>query len=91
MEAPDTLVFDLDPGPDVGWGQIARYSIRAREGAPLATPLRWDELTTAAGANRYTVSNIRRRLSALKEDPWEGYEQARTRVTKSMRKQVGEE
>lgn len=178
VEAPDTLIFDLDPGPDVAWRQIvgaaeglrerlrtmgltsflqatggkglhlvvpikptsnwdevkqfahavskahaqgdplalttnmakskrqgkifldylrngrgntsiARYSLRAREDAPIATPLRWDELTPQTRSNRYTINNIRRRLSALPEDPWVGYEESRVAITSAMRRKVG--
>ncbi|MFC4258989.1 non-homologous end-joining DNA ligase [Marinobacter lacisalsi] len=63
---------------------IARYSTRARENATVATPLRWDELSPGATANRYTVNNIRRRLSALKADPWHGYEDARNTISKRL-------
>lgn len=66
---------------------IARYSTRARDNATVAIPLRWDELTPGATANRYTVSNIRRRLSALKGDPWEDYEDARREIPKSLLEQ----
>jgi bifunctional non-homologous end joining protein LigD len=178
VEAPDTLVFDLDPGPDVpwskiahgasglrerlrhlgltgflqatggkglhiivpiesgsSWGQvkefahavarahardepgsfttnmaktkrqgrifidylrngrgstsIARYSVRARKNAPVAVPLRWEELTPSLTSNRYTINNIRRRLNSLKRDPWEGYADASRAITEQIRKQVG--
>ncbi len=67
---------------------IARYSLRAREQAPVATPLRWDELSTATNANRYTLHTIRRRLSALKEDPWQQYENARTEIGPHLLKKL---
>ncbi|MDQ2077571.1 DNA ligase D [Marinimicrobium sp. ABcell2] len=178
VESPDTLVFDLDPGPDVPWSKIAhgasgvrerlrqlglvgflqatggkglhvivpiepglswdqakdfshavarahahddptnfttnmaktkrqgrifidylrngrgstsigRYSIRARKNAPVAVPLRWEELTPAISANRYTINNLRRRLSSLKRDPWEGYTEASRTITDQMFKAVG--
>ena len=49
---------------------IASYSARAREGAPVAVPLRWDELGAGLRPDRYNVDNLRRRLGALKSDPW---------------------
>jgi bifunctional non-homologous end joining protein LigD len=52
---------------------VSPYSTRARQSAPLATPLRWDELSHLDSANYYTVSNIGRRLSALKNDPWDDF------------------
>jgi len=66
---------------------IARYSSRAKENATVATPLRWDELSASASSNRYSVNNIRRRLNALKSDPWEGYDEARGSITHALLKQ----
>ena len=49
---------------------VLPYAVRARPGAPVATPVDWDEL--GAGdmhPRRYTVKNVLRRL-AQKADPW---------------------
>ncbi|HZD26256.1 MAG TPA: non-homologous end-joining DNA ligase [Alphaproteobacteria bacterium] len=51
---------------------VAPYSLRAREGAPLAAPLDWDELGSAdLGPRSYTIGNIFRRLGQ-RRDPWAG-------------------
>jgi bifunctional non-homologous end joining protein LigD len=68
---------------------IACYSTRARPGAPVAVPVRWDELKSSLRPDRYTVANIRRRLAALKEDPWGDFYDARVAITPRMRKAVG--
>ncbi|MDA1360724.1 non-homologous end-joining DNA ligase [Glycomyces luteolus] len=47
---------------------ICPYSLRARPGAPVATPLDWDELGRAT-PNGQDPASIRRRL-ARKTDPW---------------------
>jgi bifunctional non-homologous end joining protein LigD len=48
----------------------APYSIRPKPGAPVATPLEWQELyDSRLHAGRYTIRNIFRRLGQ-KEDPW---------------------
>jgi bifunctional non-homologous end joining protein LigD len=52
---------------------VAAYSTRARAGAPVSTPLAWDELSPALKSNRFTVSNLPARLGAMKEDPWEPF------------------
>ena len=52
---------------------VAAYSTRARPGAPISTPVRWDELGPELTPARFTVENIGRRLAALKSDPWEGF------------------
>ena len=59
----------LDTGRN-GYAQmfVAPYSVRARPGATVATPITWDELSRVE-PRRYTVQNLRRRL-ARKDDPW---------------------
>ena len=49
---------------------IAPYSTRARPGAPVSTPITWEELGSQTGANRYTVNNLAQRLARLRKDPW---------------------
>lgn len=178
LERPDILVFDLDPAPDVGWGEIVRearslrdrlaslglesfvrvtggkglhlvvplepgldwddakafaraiarqeakadpgrlttnmsksqregrifidylrngrgatavasYTVRAREGATVCVPVRWDELDAKLKPDRYTVRNLPRRLASLREDPWAGFDDARRAITAKMRQAVG--
>lgn len=55
---------------DYGMTAIAPYSPRALKGAPVATPLDWEELKDPElGPRSYTISNIFRRLGQ-KADPW---------------------
>ncbi len=68
---------------------IASYSTRAREGATVAVPVRWDELGPALTSDRYRLENVRRRLSALRADPWDGFDQARRPLTAAMLAAVG--
>lgn len=56
-----------------GATSIASYSTRAREGAPVATLLTWDELTSKIKPNEFTIKNLPKRLAKLKNDPWEGF------------------
>jgi bifunctional non-homologous end joining protein LigD len=60
---------------------VCPYSLRAREGAPIAVPVRWDELPRIKAANAYTLSNIRQRLASLKKDPWAGYSGLRQSIS----------
>jgi bifunctional non-homologous end joining protein LigD len=49
---------------------VPPYAVRPRPGAPVATPVTWDELSDSKlRADRWTVSNVLRRLNA-KGDPW---------------------
>jgi bifunctional non-homologous end joining protein LigD len=68
---------------------IASYSTRARSGAPVAVPVRWDEVNAALRPDRYDVGNVRRRLAALRHDPWEGFADAARPITAAMRSAVG--
>jgi bifunctional non-homologous end joining protein LigD len=52
---------------------IAAFSTRAREGAPVATPVAWSELGPDLLPNRFTVENFAARLDNLKRDPWAGF------------------
>jgi bifunctional non-homologous end joining protein LigD len=48
--------------------QVAPYAVRARPGAPVATPIDWDELESV-DPRRYDIRSALRRL-AQKDDPW---------------------
>jgi bifunctional non-homologous end joining protein LigD len=49
---------------------IPPYAVRPRPGAPVATPIEWDELSDAKlRPDRWNVKNVLRRLAA-KGDPW---------------------
>jgi bifunctional non-homologous end joining protein LigD len=52
---------------------IAPFSPRARAGAPVACPVSWEELSRIDGPAAYDLERARRRIAALKCDPWEGY------------------
>lgn len=58
---------------------IASYSPRARPGAPVAVPIRWDELSPKREPSSYHLKNLPRRLASLREDPWEGARPQRLR------------
>jgi bifunctional non-homologous end joining protein LigD len=52
---------------------VAPYALRALPGAPVATPLDWDELSDSKlNAQSYTMENIFKRLSR-REDPWKDF------------------
>jgi len=48
---------------------VAPYSVRAKEGAPVATPIEWKELGTVH-PDTFTIKNIFKRLSR-KSCPWQ--------------------
>ncbi len=52
---------------------VSAYSPRARAGAPVSTPLDWDELSARRRPDRFTVKTVPKRLATLGADPWAGY------------------
>ncbi|MHB1136354.1 MAG: DNA ligase D [Coriobacteriia bacterium] len=55
---------------------IAAFSPRAREGAPVSTPVTWDELAHGIDPGSLTMRTIPERVARLRSDPWDGYEKA---------------
>ena len=55
-----------------GATSVASFSLRARPGAPVAMPLRWDELGKIKSGDAYDIESAVRRMKALKRHPWEG-------------------
>ena len=52
---------------------VAPYSVRPREGAPVAAPVTWDELERKGLVScSFTIENIFRRLGQI-DDPWKGW------------------
>lgn len=56
-----------------GATSIAPYSTRARQGAPIATPIAWDELTNHFEDTFFTINTLPNRLKKLKNDPWKKF------------------
>ena len=57
-----------------GATSVASFSLRAREGAPVAMPLRWEELGKVKGGNAFDLLSAPKRMKRLKVHPWEGIE-----------------
>jgi bifunctional non-homologous end joining protein LigD len=72
-----------------GGTAICNYSTRARKGATVAVPLRWDELKALKSAAPYNVNTLPARLKAMKRDPWEGYFSTGQSITAKARKALG--
>jgi bifunctional non-homologous end joining protein LigD len=53
-----------------GATSVVAYSTRSRPGAPVSTPVAWDELGPKLTPNKFTLLNFDKRLASLKKDPW---------------------
>jgi len=74
---------------DIGrnaYGQTAvpAYAVRARPGAPVSTPITWDELSRVKPA-QFTIASVRRRL-ARRDCPWAEVRRHAQTLTKAKKK-----
>jgi bifunctional non-homologous end joining protein LigD len=68
---------------------VAPYVVRARPGAPVAVPLRWDEVADSGlEPGRFTLRTIGRRLAGLDQpdDPWAGLTRRRYNLTQARKR-----
>jgi bifunctional non-homologous end joining protein LigD len=65
---------------------IVPYSTRARPGAPVSTPLAWEELNARIRSDQFDVRNVSKRLASLKRDPWESIRSTRQSLTRPLAK-----
>ena len=62
---------------------VAPYAVRARERAPVATPLRWEELSDPRlRADRWTIATVGARLEG-EGDPWRGIGRAARKLPRA--------
>lgn len=70
---------------------VAPYSVRARPGAPVATPLAWEELDPAADlrGDRFNVRNLPRRVRLEQPAPWGDWRADSRAITVEMTRRLG--
>jgi bifunctional non-homologous end joining protein LigD len=59
---------------------VGPYSTRSRPGAPVATPLEWEEVKDGLDPKAFTVETVPARVRALRHDPWSEMEQTGQRL-----------
>ena len=66
---------------------VTPYGVRPKPGAPVATPLAWKELESAAldSSQKYTIKNIMPRLKRI-DDPWKNFFKTKQSLTKGRKK-----
>ncbi|RDI99488.1 DNA polymerase domain-containing protein [Dyella solisilvae] len=67
-----------------GATSVASYSLRARAGAPVAMPLRWQELGKCEHGAMFGIVAARRRVTRLRSDPWEGFASLQQALRKNV-------
>ena len=68
---------------------VAPYSLRARENAPVATPIEWEELASDVRFDHFNLKNVPTRLAKMKRDPWAAMARTRPFVSPAMQKSIG--
>jgi bifunctional non-homologous end joining protein LigD len=68
---------------------IGAYSPRARPGAPVSTPLFWEEVEKEARPEGFTVATVPQRLAALDTDPWAEIGKLRQSIGAAVRRRMG--
>lgn len=63
---------------------IVPFSTRAREDAPVAMPISWDDLEAGVRSDEFTVRQVDALLQRTDPDPWRGFAAAAARLTQSM-------
>ena len=69
---------------------IAPYSPRAREGAPVAVPITWEELAEGVQPLSFTTETVPKRLAKLAADPWADITTTKQSITAAMWKALGQ-
>ncbi len=70
-----------------GFGQthIAPYSLRALEGAPIATPISWRDLNKKLfNAKYYHLKNVNQTIFRRKSDPWKDFSKERISLVNNL-------
>jgi bifunctional non-homologous end joining protein LigD len=68
---------------------VGAYSPRARTGAPVSTPLSWEEVEQGVRPEGFTVETLPGRLARLNSDPWAEMAKLRQSIGAAVRRQVG--
>jgi bifunctional non-homologous end joining protein LigD len=68
---------------------VGAYSVRARKGAPVSTPLHWDEVGGRLKPGSFHAANVVRRLQGLHSDPWKTFKRTSQTLTATMKRKLG--
>jgi len=63
-----------------GATSVCSWSLRARDAAGVAVPLRWEELARVSAADAFPMAKALARAKRLKGDPWQGIARLKQRL-----------
>jgi bifunctional non-homologous end joining protein LigD len=69
---------------------VAAYSTRARDNAPVSTPLAWEEWSGNLAPSSFTIQSVPERLASLEADPWEDMASTRQSITAAARRELSQ-
>ena len=67
---------------------VGAYSPRARPGAPVSTPVTWEEVERGVRPDEFIVETVPHRLSALPADPWAEIGKLRQSIGAAVRRRM---
>jgi bifunctional non-homologous end joining protein LigD len=68
---------------------IGACSPRARTGAPVSTPLFWEEVEKGIRPEGFTIATVPQRLASLGADPWAEVGKLRQSISAAVRRRMG--
>jgi bifunctional non-homologous end joining protein LigD len=68
---------------------VAAYSPRARSGAPVSTPLYWEEVEQGVLPEHFTVETVPNRLTTVESDPWADMGILRQSISAMVQRRIG--
>lgn len=73
-----------------GYGStsVTAYSTRARPGAPVATPITWDELEAGADPAEFDTTTVPLRVSKQEQDPWGDFRSSARTLSRAAREHL---
>jgi bifunctional non-homologous end joining protein LigD len=67
---------------------IAPYSPRARDGAPVAMPIEWEQLAEGVDPKQFTTATVPAYLAGRERDPWADFATSARAITAAARRAV---
>jgi bifunctional non-homologous end joining protein LigD len=65
---------------------VASFSLRARAGAPVAMPIRWEELGRIKSGHAFDIATAQARVKRLRKHPWDGIDKVKQDLDQVMKK-----